>query len=85
MPTPREAATIPGGRTPTAGTVARDHLAARAWALFLTLGLLATAGYFLTPAAAAHNAYFATFNLLCAVAVIAGVRLHRPARALPWS
>jgi hypothetical protein len=54
-----------------------------AWRGFLTAGLVATAGYYLLPdserVAAASSALY---HYGAAVAVVAGIRLHRP--AAPW-
>jgi len=43
------------------------------------------ASYFVLSSPIAHNAYFAMFNIVAVVAIISGIRLHRPIDAVPWS
>jgi hypothetical protein len=56
-----------------------------AWRGFLAAGLVATAGYYLLPdterVAAASSALY---HYAAAVAVVVGIRLHRPADPWPW-
>jgi len=57
----------------------------RIWCWWLAAGVLATSGYFLLPPSslAARVGYYVT-GLAAAVAVLVGVRLHRPQRPGIW-
>ncbi|MFI6071510.1 hypothetical protein ACIA5C_07955 [Actinoplanes sp. NPDC051343] len=56
-----------------------------AWRWWAGASALATIGYFLLPRdTAPQRLTFAAFGLVCAVAVVAGVRLHRPRRSGVW-
>ncbi|MEV4639917.1 bifunctional diguanylate cyclase/phosphodiesterase [Actinoplanes sp. NPDC049548] len=55
----------------------------RTWRWFLLGGIpVVIAGILLGPAA--QEAVYAAFGAAAAVAVVAGIRAHRPARTLPW-
>lgn len=56
-----------------------------AWRWWAGASALATTGYFLLPLdTAVQRLTFAAFGFICAVAVLAGVRLHRPRRPGVW-
>jgi diguanylate cyclase (GGDEF)-like protein/PAS domain S-box-containing protein len=57
---------------------------ARAWILYLSLGVLATGIYFLLPSAIAKNLLYGLIGLSAVGAIVVGFRLHRPIRPLPW-
>lgn len=63
---------------------ARAVHATMAWAAFLAAGLAATAGYATIPSRALQTAILPTLGLVAALAILAGVRRHRPRAALPW-
>ncbi|MCA1726735.1 MAG: GGDEF-domain containing protein, partial [Actinobacteria bacterium] len=56
----------------------------RAWRPFLLVGLAAVGGYLLLPSPAAQNVVYDVYALVCVVAILAGVRIHRPERRLFW-
>jgi diguanylate cyclase (GGDEF)-like protein/PAS domain S-box-containing protein len=56
----------------------------RAWLVYLLLGLLATGAYFLVPSPVAQDTLRPLFNLAALAAFVAGIRMHRPKRPLPW-
>jgi hypothetical protein len=56
---------------------------ARAWAAYLAAGALATGVYFLLPEAAGL-VYYPFVSASAAVAIVFGVRVHRPPRATAW-
>lgn len=58
-------------------------LGAPASRLFLALGVLATGLYFLL-AGAAQDSLYDLIGLTSAIAILLGVRWHRPAHPLPW-
>ena len=55
----------------------------RLWRWYAGIGLLVAGAYFLLDGAARDAAYL-TLSLAAAAAIVAGIRLHRPAPALPW-
>ena len=61
-----------------------DGTDARAWRVFLSIGLLAAVGYALVPTQPAHNVYFSLVGVSTVAAILVGIRLNRPARPLPW-
>jgi hypothetical protein len=53
------------------------------WAIYLAAGATLVLAYFLVPAL--HASVF--FNLVCLsspIAILVGIRIHRPAKRLPW-
>ena len=66
---PHEAPMASPPRDPAARTGAAGSIAAGAWRVCLTLGLLATGGFFALPAVA-QNAYLATLNVAMVAAVV---------------
>ena len=55
------------------------------WRAWLLAGAAALAGYFLVPDDRWYsNAYYDAIGLASAAAIVAGVRLHRPARPRLW-
>jgi diguanylate cyclase (GGDEF)-like protein/PAS domain S-box-containing protein len=56
----------------------------RAWQVYLLLGVLATGAYFLLPSQAAQHALHFLFVVSAIVAIVSGVRTHRPSQPLPW-
>lgn len=58
--------------------------AARAWRAYLLLGVLLIGAYFLLPAKSARGITFELIGASGVAAVVAGVRIHRPRRPLPW-
>jgi signal transduction histidine kinase/CheY-like chemotaxis protein len=64
--------------------VTRDRLRVNAWRLYLALAALATAGYLLIARVARAGPLFNALGLCAALAIVAGVRIHRPERRLAW-
>jgi diguanylate cyclase (GGDEF)-like protein len=58
-------------------------VADRAYRAFLCLGALVVAGYLALPTAARDVVYLAV-GVVGAVAIVVGVRVHRPVRRAPW-
>lgn len=57
----------------------------RLWYWWIAAGLLATAGYYLLPGdGAVADVFYAAVGLLSVLAIVVGVRLHRPRRAALW-
>jgi hypothetical protein len=52
--------------------------------VYLLLGVLATGVYFLLPSQAAQHALHFLFVVSAIVAIVTGVRTHRPSQPLPW-
>jgi PAS domain S-box-containing protein len=53
--------------------------------IFLVVGLLLCGGYFLVPRGRLpQSTLYDLLSLAAVVAIVAGVRVHRPARRLPW-
>jgi PAS domain S-box-containing protein len=55
-----------------------------AWAVFLVAGLVVSAVYFLMPGSTWQNLSYDGLSLGAAVALVAGARMHKPDRRLPW-
>jgi diguanylate cyclase len=78
------------GRTPPArdANVARVAPGARVsdwqWKAFLAIGVAMAIGYFLLPGQAAQNIAYQIPESLAAVAVLAGIVIHKPADRRPW-
>ncbi|MEP6807616.1 MAG: EAL domain-containing protein [Chloroflexota bacterium] len=62
----------------------RWTLRSSAWILFLALGVAMTVGYFLLPTADAMDLYYQLPGMVAVVAILLGIRLHRPSDARPW-
>ncbi len=62
--------------------------APRAWRLYLLLGVLSASGYFFIPSPDTRNLVYDVVNNVVGISTVAivliGVRMYRPARALPW-
>ncbi len=56
----------------------------QAWQVYLLLGLLATGAYFLLSSQAARDTLRVVIVAATLAATVAGVRMHRPSRPLPW-
>ncbi len=56
----------------------------RLWWLFLLGCLLGVVAYQLTPVGLGRDVIYQLFGLASAAAILIGVRIHRPARRLPW-
>ena len=54
------------------------------WQVYLFCGLLATAGYFALPSANAQTVAYDVIGLSGIIALLVGIRLHRPASPWPW-
>lgn len=54
------------------------------WKLYLTGGTLLTATYLLVPAGILQGAVYFVVGLSSVVAIVVGVRLHQPVRAVAW-
>jgi diguanylate cyclase (GGDEF)-like protein/PAS domain S-box-containing protein len=62
---------------------ARRILRVPAWLAYAVIGAAALAGYLFVPALQL-GPFFNAISISSAVAIIVGVRLHRPKHALPW-
>jgi PAS domain S-box-containing protein len=62
----------------------RRAWADRAWSVYAAAGGLAAVGYLLLGAGAGKGPYFNLIGLSSLVAILTGIRLHRPRRRLPW-
>src|SRR4051794_21421675 len=62
------------------GIVRREHL----WRLHLLVGGVLCAAFALVPPFKGNGVLMNLLGLSAVVAVVAGVRLHRPASAAPW-
>ncbi|MFC3991003.1 putative bifunctional diguanylate cyclase/phosphodiesterase [Actinoplanes siamensis] len=72
-------------RTADAASPAGATLRRRLWWLTLAAGVAAIGGYFLLPGGGLAQAVtYNVMGLLSGLAVLVGVRLHRPARPAPW-
>ena len=58
-----------------AGTISR---------VYLTVGLATAVVYFFAPQGWGHHLIYDLLGLSCVVAILYGIRLYRPAYALPW-
>ena len=56
----------------------------RAWLLYLLVGVLATAVYFLLPSTFAQSVCLAIVDASAVVAIAARLHLHRPVHPSPW-
>src|SRR5437588_442604 len=81
---PGRVATLSRPVTPDAQHHNKGAWADRAWRLYVALGGLATIVYLLAGASAGKRAYFTLATLSSVVAILTGIRLHRPRRRLPW-
>ncbi|AXI76386.1 GGDEF domain-containing protein [Peterkaempfera bronchialis] len=70
---------LPGPRA-----AARSVRRPPAWVRWLAVGGPAVAGYLALPAGVAADAVYGLLGVACTVAVVCGVRLHRPAARAPW-
>jgi diguanylate cyclase (GGDEF)-like protein len=56
----------------------------RSWWVFLALGIAVLCAYLAMPAGTARDVVYILIGLACGVAMVVGVRLHRPARPMAW-
>jgi diguanylate cyclase (GGDEF)-like protein len=56
----------------------------RWWWMYLGGGALALAVYLAVPSGVPRDVVYALVGISCVVAILAGVRLHRPRQRLPW-
>jgi PAS domain S-box-containing protein len=56
----------------------------RAWRVVLVVGVGLSFGYFLLPRGLVLNGLYDAMNVASVVAVVVGIRLHRPERRAPW-
>lgn len=59
-------------------------MASRAFRVYLSLGLLAVVGYLAVPDGLGRDAVYLALGVGSAAAIVVGIRVHRPVRALPW-
>ena len=65
---------------------ANDRRSSKTSLLFLAVGCAAAGGYFALPVGSTPMALLdAAFPLATVVAIIAGIKIHRPARPRPWA
>src|SRR5438105_4725763 len=57
---------------------------ARVWRVYLLVAALATGGYFLLSSLALQDMLYDALGLMAVIAIVVGVRLHRPSRPAPW-
>lgn len=62
---------------------ARRTLRIPAWLAYAAIGAAALAGYLFVPALQL-GPFFNIISISAAVAIVVGVRLHRPKHVLPW-
>jgi diguanylate cyclase (GGDEF)-like protein len=55
-----------------------------AWQWFTAAGIALSLGYFLLPSAALQDLVYQVPGMLAVVAIMVGIRLHRPADPRPW-
>ena len=67
-----------------AGSPRGTFLRTRAWQLYLAAGGLAAVLYLAVPTFNAKGPFFNLIGISSVVAIVAGIRLHRPTRTLPW-
>src|SRR2546429_6286058 len=67
-----------------AGSPPGTFLRTRAWQLYLAAGGMAAVLYLIVPTLNEKGPFFNLIGISSVVAIVAGVRLHRPARPLPW-
>jgi diguanylate cyclase (GGDEF)-like protein/PAS domain S-box-containing protein len=56
----------------------------RAWKAYLAFGLAGGLAYYLVPPAAKSGPFFNLLGASSVVAIIVGIRMHKPLRRLPW-
>ncbi|MEA2617454.1 MAG: hypothetical protein QOE72_3237 [Chloroflexota bacterium] len=61
-----------------------DRVREYAWLAYLAIAALGTVCYVLAPRVSRSGVLFNILGVSAAAAIIAGVRLHRPERRLPW-
>jgi PAS domain S-box-containing protein len=54
------------------------------WFVYLACGAIGGAAYYFLPAVRKSGPFFNVLGLSSVVAILVGVRMHRPKRALPW-
>ncbi|HEX6140434.1 MAG TPA: EAL domain-containing protein [Candidatus Limnocylindria bacterium] len=60
------------------------QLRPRPWTAFLALGVVLTIAYFLLPTNEDRDVFYQVPEMAAVVAIVVGVRMHRPANAMPW-
>ena len=70
--------------TETGGKGGKARRRLEAWRVYLLIGGLATGAYFFLPSQSAQDSLRPLFNLAALAAFVAGIRMHRPKRPLPW-
>lgn len=55
----------------------------RRWSLYLLLGVFAAGGYFFLPSVRAQNLFGLLIGTSAIVAILVGIRIHRPAVRCP--
>ena len=55
-----------------------------AWRIYLAVGAVVAAAYFFAPKGLGHHAIYDTIGASSIIAILLGIRRHRPANALPW-
>ena len=76
--------TVPNRNTLTVVDGTSKGPRSRTWLAYLLVGLLATGIYFLLPSTGAQNVLYDLIGVSALIAVLVGVRVHRPIRWLPW-
>ncbi|HEY8179051.1 MAG TPA: diguanylate cyclase, partial [Candidatus Limnocylindria bacterium] len=61
-----------------------SHVRAHAWQWFLGVGMAISLGYFLLPSVAWQDLVYQVPGMLAVVAIVVGIRLHRPHDPRPW-
>src|SRR5438309_7575044 len=80
-----DGAVVSSSRAPAmAGSPRGTFLRTRAWQLYLAAGGLAVVLYLAVPTLNEKGPFFNLIGMSSVVAIAAGIRLHRPARTLPW-
>ncbi|MDP9304048.1 MAG: HAMP domain-containing histidine kinase [Actinomycetota bacterium] len=75
---------VPRYRTAAFSSMARQAMKLRAWWLFLVVMAPIVGLYLFGPAAFNAGPVFNAIGLTAVVAIVVGVRLHRPSDTLPW-
>lgn len=73
--------TDPASGAPTAGS---DRLRSRAWWILLAAGAVGIVVSRLVPDGIPRAITFQLFGLVAVAGILVGIRMHRPAQALPW-
>jgi hypothetical protein len=60
------------------------RITSRLWYLYLCLALAGTLVYFVVPPIARSGLVFNVLGISAVIAILVGVRVHRPAHPLPW-